>query len=271
MFPHSVPEVVIVDDGHDGNAWDHLPSELPEVTGDFGSAAQPDLAAESSAVTHEEDHHDSTASDLATSESASKKKRRRSRRKKGSTAVPTAAPAVIAAPATTSIPVVNVAAVANDAIQATIAVRAGCPGCSRGVAAPGRSGACADRGAADGDFADAVGSGSTDAERRCGSRDGHTAGVIARARGARVDASERFRRAAAPGFAGVSQRVGIDPTGDRMRSRSPASTRRARSRRSRVTPVQHLRSRPRVSRSRRRRRRQRLPRCLRRCRQRRHV
>ena len=47
MFPHSVPEVVIVDDGHDGNAWDNLPSELPEVTRDFGSPVQPDLATES--------------------------------------------------------------------------------------------------------------------------------------------------------------------------------------------------------------------------------
>lgn len=78
----AVPEVVIVDDGKDEEAWDHLPSEAPAV--DAVDNGDPDVIQAPTAV-------------------GSKRRRRRARRKKGglpeAPPMPAPAPIVVEAPA----------------------------------------------------------------------------------------------------------------------------------------------------------------------------
>ena len=101
--PDPAPEVVIVDGGHDGHAWDRLPSELPAgaaeestpqqdqetdaaTSADASVNADANGTAESSASGQDEDdgiaEEESAFGAPITSGAGHKKKRRRSRRKK---------------------------------------------------------------------------------------------------------------------------------------------------------------------------------------------
>lgn len=138
FFPETVPEVVIVDDGRDGNAWDDLPSELPDFMGPhsengpdaiptagFGSPDQPALSAEPSVAAHDDEQYEGSESDGATGASSSKKKRRRSRRKKNTPAVQMPSPVVV--PATTATAPASVPAFTRAPIETAAPIAAPAP------------------------------------------------------------------------------------------------------------------------------------------------